>query len=515
MTAKNKPTTLLILDGWGISSQTEGNAVYLAKTPFLSYIQENYPNTQIKTCCTEVGLPPGVMGNSEVGHLNMGAGRVVEQDVVTIQQAIESGAFYSNPALLASLEHSRQYNSKMHLVGMISDGLVHSDIRILFSLLKMCQQQKISQVYLHLITDGIDVPRRSALRYVEEINKYIKQTGVGQIVTISGRYYAMDRTHNYDRTAKAYHAMVHGIGPYEKSAKDAIERAYEYGIDDDMIEPTVISDSFQPKALVEAGDSFIFFNLRSDRTRQLSKPFVLHDFDFFDRGKHIANLNFTGMTNFGDDLPMAIAFMDNRLVNTLPETLGRIEKISQLYIAEEEKFSHVAYFFHGGSSKQYEKEDRIMVPSLHVKSHDEEPAMSAGAVTEEILDNISHNKSQFILANFANPDIIGHTGNLKATVEALEYIDARVKEICEANKKRDGITIITADHGNCEEMIDPKTKEPVRRHTTNPVPFIIVSEDSKIKNLKLKEGALGNIAPTTLQLMNYDIPSEMTSEGLF
>ncbi|MFC1618103.1 2,3-bisphosphoglycerate-independent phosphoglycerate mutase [Patescibacteria group bacterium] len=510
-----KPTILIVLDGWGLSNQKEGNAVSAAKTPYLDFIKENYPMTELEACCEEVGLPPGVMGNSEVGHMNMGAGRVVPQDVTLINSAIESKAFFSNPALLASMEHVRQHNSKLHLVGMVSDGLVHSDIKILYALLDMCRQQEIKQVYIHAITDGIDVDKRSALNYIKELDKHIKKSGVGQIVTVTGRYYAMDRAHNYDRTAKAYHAMVHGIGPYEKTAEKAIERAYEYGINDDMIEPTVISDSYIPKALVGKGDSFIFFNLRSDRTRQLSKPFVLHKFDFFDRGKHIEDLNFTGMTNFGDDLPMAIAYMDTRLVNALPEVFGAIEKIPQLYIAEEEKFSQVAYFFHGGSSQQYDLEERIMVPSKKVKSYDELPEMSAAEVTDNILEDLAKQKSKFIMVNFANPDIVGHTGNFKATIKALEFLDPKIKAICEAATKQGGLCIVTSDHGNCEEMLDSETQVPLRKHATNPVPFILVSDDTAIKSLNLQKGILGDVAPTILKLMNYNIPKEMTSKPLY
>ena len=515
LSKNKKPTIHIILDGWGISEQKEGNAVYLSKTPFLDKVQADFPTTRIETCCEHVGLPPEIMGNSEVGHLNMGAGRVVPQDVKTVNEAIDSGAFFANPTLLTAMSHVKQHGSKLHLVGMISDGLVHSDIRFLFALLDMCCKENIKKVYIHAITDGIDVARRSALDYIKQVKDKIKKVGCGQIVTVSGRYYAMDRAHNYDRTARAYHAMVHGIGPYEKTAEAAVERAYQYDLNDDMIEPTVISDSYVPKALVEAGDAFVFFNLRSDRTRQLSKPFVLDEFEFFDRGPQIQNLNFVGMTNFGDDLPMAIAFLENRIVNSLPETLGRIVNIPQLYIAEEEKFSHVAYFFHGGSSIQYEKEKRIMVPSKRDRSYADNPRMSAEEVTKEILADIKKGSSDFILVNYANPDMVGHTGDLKAAIKALEFIDFKVRDVVSAITKKDGNALITADHGNCEEMIDLKTKEVLRKHTTNPVPFVIIGGDQKLKNLKLNEGALGNVAPTILKVMDLEIPSEMTSPPLF
>ena len=282
-----------------------------------------------------------------------------------------------------------------------------------------------------------------------------------------------------------------------------------------MLEATVISDTYTPQALVEEGDAFIFFNLRSDRTRQLSKPFVLRDFEFFDRGPQIQNLNFVGMTNFGDDLPMAIAFLEHRIVNSLPETIGKIEKVPQLYIAEEEKFSHVAYFFHGGSSIQYDQEKRIMVPSAKVKSFAEKPEMSAAEVGQEIIDDVKKGTSDFILVNFANPDIVGHTGDLKAAVKALEFLDGKVKAVVKEITTKGGQAIITADHGNCEEMIDLKTKEVLRRHTTNPVPLIIVSADSKTRSLKLREGILGNVSPTVLKLMDIDQPQEMTEDPLF
>jgi 2,3-bisphosphoglycerate-independent phosphoglycerate mutase len=513
--SKKTPTILIILDGWGISARREGNAVALSKTPFLDKIQADFTSTQLQACCESVGLPPNIMGNSEVGHLNMGAGRIVTQDLKIINDAIASGTFFANPTLLAALNHVRQHNSKLHLVGMISDGLVHSDIRFLYALLKMCRQNNIEKVYIHAITDGIDVSRRSAKRYLKNLEEKIKEYGCGRIVTIGGRYYAMDRSHNYDRTARAYHAMVHGIGPFEKTAAAAIDRAYQYDLNDDMIEPTVISDSYKPHALVEAGDAFIFFNLRSDRTRQLSKPFVLPDFDFFDRGPQIQNLNFVGMTNFGDDLPMAIAYLENRLVNSLPENLGRNAKISQLYISEEEKFSHVAYFFHGGSSQQYAKEKRIMVPSQKVKSYAQLPEMSAAAVTQGILQELADNQPEFTLVNYANPDIVGHTGDLKAAIRALEFLDGQVQTVVKSVLQQQGTIFVTADHGNCEEMIDPKTKEILRKHTTNPVPFIVISDNPALKNIKLESGALGNIAPTVLKTMGLEIPREMTSPPLF
>jgi 2,3-bisphosphoglycerate-independent phosphoglycerate mutase len=417
--------------------------------------------------------------------------------------------------LIAALNHAEQHQSKLHLVGMISDGLVHSDIRFLYALLKLCRRHQIKQVYIHAITDGIDVPPHSALTYLTAIKKHTQETGVGQVVTIGGRYYGMDRAHNYERTAKAYHAMVHGIGPYEKTPEEAVKRAYQYGLNDDMIEPTVITDTYLPRALVADGDAFIFFNLRSDRTRQLTKPFVLPDFKFFDRGPQVKDLFFLGMTNFGDDLPMSIAYLNNRLINPLPEYLGKTQNLAQLYIAEEEKFSHVAYFFHGGSSIPYEREQRIMIPSPKIKNYAEKPEMSAGEVTARVKADLQKQKSQFILINYANPDIIGHTGDLKAAITALEFLDPCVKDVTAAVLKQNGRVIVTADHGNCEEMIDPKTKAVLRSHTTNPVPFTIVSDDPKIKHLKLAEGILGNVSPSVLKLMNCNPPREMTCPPLF
>lgn len=506
---------MIILDGYGLSPQTEGNAVELARTPFLHGVRQNFPMSRLQSSGENVGLPSGIMGNSEVGHLNLGAGRIVPQDVTIINQAIESGTFYDNPTLLVGLNHVQQHNSKLHLVGMISDGLVHSDIRCLFALLELAKKQNIKHVFIHAITDGIDVPRRSAIKYIRQIESYIKKTGVGQIVTIGGRYFAMDRAHNYDRTAKAYHAMVHGIGPYEKSAEVAVNRAYQYGLNDDMIEPTIISDTYLPRALVTDGDAFIFFNLRSDRTRQLTKPFVLPDFSFFDRGPQVKNLFFLGLTNFGDDLPMSIAYLPNRLINTLPEFFGRIAEVPQLYIAEEEKFSHVTYFFHGGSSKLYPLEKRMMVPSIKVRSFAEKPAMSAGLVTTQVLTGLSERKFDFILVNYANPDIVGHTGDLSATIRSLEYLDQRVKAIVDEVLRQDGLAIITADHGNCEQMIKAGKETIDRSHSLNPVPFIIISNQSKIKSLKLKDGPLGSVAPTILKILGYDPPSEMTAPLLF
>ncbi|EKD66887.1 MAG: hypothetical protein ACD_48C00690G0005 [uncultured bacterium] len=508
----NTPTVLIILDGWGISEQTEGNAIRLAKIPFFDLLSRNYPNSKIQTCCEHVGMPKDVMGNSEVGHMNMGAGRVCIQDITKIRKSIKSGAFFHNPALLSATNHIKQNNSKLHIVGLISNGLVHSDIDFLYALLELAKREKITKVYIHAITDGIDVPSRSALRYIKNIKENIKKYGVGQLVTVGGRYYVMDRAHNYERTAKAYHAMVHGIGPYEKTSEDAVMRAYDYNLTDDMIEPTVLSDSYIPKAIVEKGDAFIFFNLRSDRTRQLSKPFVLKKFDFFDRGPLVKNLFFVGMTNFGDDLPMSIAFLEDRIINNLPEYLGT-QDLHQLYIAEEEKFAPVAYFFHGGTSVQQKNEKRIMIRSPKVKSYDRIPEMSAEEVTQELLRDLSGDKSQFITVNFANPDMLGHTGNLKATIRALEFLDSKLEQIVSLVLQKSGTTIITADHGNCEEMTDPKTKKVQRTHTTNPVPFILVND--KMRNIKLADGILGDIAPTILKIMGIEKPKEMTGKELF
>lgn len=511
----NKLIVLIILDGWGTSVVREGNAVYFAKTPTFDKLWEHYLHSYLITHGKSVGLPQGLMGNSEVGHMNMGAGRIVQQDLTTINEAIEDRTFFQNPALIAAIQHVKNHNSKLHLIGLLSDGGVHSDIRHLYALLELAKKKGLKRAYIHGITDGQDTYRKSAIRYIESLNREIEKIGVGEIVSITGRYYSMDRVHNWRRIKKVYDMMV--FGKHKRKAKSAerlIEKCYSDNITDEFIPPSIILKNSKPKALIKRNDAIIFFNLRSDRARQLTKPFVLDNFKFFYRGPKIKNLFFVGMTNFGDDLPMSIAFTEPILKNALPEVISRAG-LTQLYISEEEKFAHVAYFFHGGTSIPFKGEKRIMIPSLDIKTYDLDPRMSAGPVTKEVLNKIKNNNTNFILMNYANPDMLGHTGNLKAAVKGLEFVDKCLAKVIKEILKRNGEAIVTADHGNVEEMIDLGSKEIDTKHSRNPVPFIIVSKKgAKKKNLYIKEGILADISPTILDLMNVKKPKEMTGDSL-
>lgn len=509
---KRKPVVLMILDGWGEGKKYPGNAVKLARTPFFDALKKDFPWSRVETCCEHVGLPKGLMGNSEVGHMNMGAGRVVEQELVVINNAIKSGVFFQNATLLASIQHAKSQRSTLHLVGILSDGRVHGDIKHLFALLKLCKRQGLKKVSIHAITDGRDVPPKSALKYIKALKRKIKTYGVGKIATVSGRYYAMDRAHHYDRTKKVYDAIVAGKGLHAKSAEEAVSSAYAKGLNDYNLIPTVVGDPKKKELLVDDGDAFIFYNLRSDRTRQLTKPFVLPTFDFFRRNIRVNNLYFTGMTSFGDDLPMSIAFPSAHVHNSIPDYLEEMKNIRHMYIAEEEKFAPVAFFFHGGRAILAKNEKRVMIKSLDVKSYALAPEMSAKKITKKVLDSMKNKHfPDLTVMNYANPDMLGHTGNIPAAVKSLEFLDKEIKKIVRKVIKKKGDVLITADHGNIEEMLysdgSPQTK-----HSTNPVPAILVQSRKTYK--EMKNGILGDVAPTILKLMKLEKPAEMTGESL-
>lgn len=509
MSRKNTPLVLVILDGWGMALPSKGNAISLSKTPCFDFLWKKYSHTRLAASGEAVGLPRGADGNSEVGHMNMGAGRIVTQDVVRINECIENGSFFQNSTLLSAIHYAQIHNSDLHLMGLFSDGLVHSDIKHLKVLLELCKKEKVSKVYIHGFLDGRDTPPKSALKYIDQVEKWIKEFGVGKIVSVCGRYYAMDRAHKWDRTQKVFNMMIHGKDKQARSAREAVEQAYKQGITDEFIEPTFILYDHQ-KTTVQDNDAIIFFNLRSDRARQMTKPYVLDDFKFFDRGKMPKNIFFVGLTNFGDDLPMLTAFPEHRISKALPETLSKISHYRQLYVAEEEKFGPVAYFFHGGFSIPFENENRIMIKSKNVATYDLTPEMSAGEINQAVLQNIK--KYDFIVMNYANPDMLGHTGNIKAAIIGLEFVDKCLAKIIDATMKENGTIIVTADHGNVEEMIDPETGEVDTEHSTNPVPFIIVS--SKFKKKELPEGILGDVAPTVLDIMDQSMPKDMTGKNL-
>lgn len=517
-----KSLVLLILDGWGLSPTEENNATLVAKTPFLFKLLGSYPKVTLSASGESVGLPYGEMGNSEVGHLNLGTGRVVLQDLPRIDKSISDGSFYNNDALLSAISYAQKQNSAVHLLGLVSAGGVHSHINHLFALLDLLSSKKIKNVYIHMITDGRDTPAKEALKYLSKLENKIKEKGFGQIASVSGRYYAMDRDKRWDRILKAYKVLVEGQGESAENPKQAIENAYKRGESDEFIAPTKISNTKN----ISDNDALIFFNFRADRAKQLSEALVSPIFNGFKRNKVLKNLFFVSFTSYGQEpTPFCkVAFFAEEIkeqITAIFETKG----LSQLHLAETEKYPHVTCFFNGGLTKPFIKEDRILVPSKKVATYDLKPEMSAKEITREAISRIP--KYDFTVINFANPDMVGHTGNFKATVFALETIDQclaqLIPKILESNKT----VIITADHGNAEQMKDPKTGDIDKEHTTNPVFFILVDPEMKVADkmattddlIALSSsysppGILADVAPTILEIMGLEKPNLMTGMSL-
>ena len=486
------PVMLMILDGFGINEKTDGNAVKLAKTPNIDKLMKKYPNTIMYTSGLKVGLPDGQMGNSEVGHTNIGAGRIVYQELTKITKSIEDGDFFAIPEL-----------------GLLSDGGVHSHIRHLYGLLEMAKRRDFEDVYVHCFLDGRDTPPASAEGYITQLEEKMKEKKVGKIASISGRYYAMDRDKRWDRVKKCYDALVRGEGNKATSATIAIEDSYQKEVFDEFVEPTVIVNNDTPIATIGENDSVIFFNFRPDRAREITRASVDPEFDGFETEK--INTYFVCFTNYDETMPnVKIAFKKEPLVNTFGEVVSK-NGLKQLRIAETEKYAHVTFFFNGGEEKQYPGEDRILVPSPKVATYDLQPEMSAPIVTEKVVEAINEDKYNAIILNFANPDMVGHTGSLPAAIKAVETIDECVQKVVDAMLAHNGTILITADHGNCEQMIDYKTGEPHTAHTTNPVPLILVTND---ETLKVKSGKLADLAPTMLEILGIEKPEEMTGESI-
>ncbi len=504
-----KTTMLMILDGFGVNENSEGNAVKLAKIPNINEIMKQYPNTIIHTSGLDVGLPEGQMGNSEVGHTNIGAGRIVYQELTRITKSIEDGDFFSNQELVSAIENCKKNNSKLHVLGLLSDGGVHSHMRHLFAILELAKRKDFEDVYVHCFLDGRDTPPASADGYIAELEEKMKEKGVGKIATISGRFYAMDRDKRWERVKEAYDALVNGEGHRFASATAAIENSYQKEIFDEFVKPSVICKNDEPVATIGENDSVIFFNFRPDRAREITRTIVDPDFDGFER-KYFKTY-FVTFTNYDETLLpyVHIAFKKEEIKNTLGEYISKLG-LTQLRIAETEKYAHVTFFFNGGEEKQYEGEDRILIPSPKVETYDMKPEMSAGEVTDKVVDAINSKKYDVIILNYANPDMVGHTGSLEATIKALEFLDGCVKRVVDAIENNDGTLLITADHGNAEQMIDYKTGELHTAHTTNPVPLVLIGRE----DVKLKEGRLADLAPTMLDLMNLAKPAEMTGESL-
>ena len=506
-----KLNMLMILDGYGISENKVGNAVEIAKTPNIKSLQKKYKTTKIYTSGLEVGLPEGQMGNSEVGHTNIGAGRIVYQELTRITKSIQDGDFFSNEKLINAIEECKKNNTNLHILGLVSNGGVHSHDRHLYALLELAKRRDFENVYIHCILDGRDTPPASAEMYISNLQEKINEKKVGRIVSISGRFYAMDRDNRWERVQKYYNAIVKGEGNKSGNAIKAIEDSYCKDVFDEFIEPTLITTADEKIVTINKKDSVIFFNFRPDRAREITRALVDNDFTGFENKKDL-ELNFVCFTKYDETIPnVEIAFEKQELKNTFGQYISEKGK-TQLRIAETEKYAHVTFFFNGGEEKQYEGEDRILVPSPKVETYDLKPEMSAYEVTEKVLEAIQSEKYDCIILNYANPDMVGHTGNLEAAVKAIETIDECVGKVVELVNQKNGNMLITADHGNAEIMIDTVNGEPYTAHTTNPVPLILVTDD---KNLELREGGkLADLAPTILDLMDLEKPEEMTGESL-
>ena len=513
-----KPTVLVILDGYGITEEHEANGVYLANTPTLDAIFNNHPYNLGIASGMEVGLPRGQMGNSEVGHTNIGAGRIVYQDLTKITKSIEDGDFFENSTMKSAMDNAKEAGRALHLVGLLSDGGVHSHNEHLYALLKMAKDNGVTNVFVHAFMDGRDTPPSSGKGYLEELQKKIDEIGVGKIATISGRYYALDRDNRWERVSLAYDALANGKGVEATNAIEAIEKFYkgeigDKAVTDEFVLPTVITESGKAVATINENDSFIFFNFRPDRAREISYAFLRKDFDGFERAKGYYPLKFLTFTDYDSNLAgKEVVFNKDKLSNTLGEYLSSLGK-TQMRLAETEKYPHVTFFFNGGKEEPFTGEDRVLVPSPKVATYDLQPEMSAPEVTQKLVEGIESGKFDFILTNFANPDMVGHTGDLKAVIAAIESVDAGMAKVMEALKKMGGQMFVCADHGNSDKMIDYDTREPHTAHTTNPVPFAIVDAWNPIKGIK-EGGKLGDIAPTVLDLMGLEQPKEMSGESL-
>lgn len=503
------PVALVVLDGWGISDKTEGNAIALARTPVMDRLMDRYPHTTLRTDGEAVGLLEGQMGNSNVGHLNLGAGRVVYQDLSRIHRAVNSGEFFSNPALVGAAERAREGHA-LHLLGLVSDGGVHSHIQHLFALLRLARERGVQRVLVHAILDGRDVLPRSAGRYLSALEAELARLGTGMVASVMGRYYAMDRDNRWERTEKAYRAVAEGRGLTASDPRRALEEAYARGESDEFVTPTVIVNAAgAPVGPVAAGDAVIFFNFRADRARQLTRAFVQEDFGGFPRQR--IPLHFVTMTGYDDSLEVPVAFPRQHLRHTLGELVSQ-QGWKQLRIAETEKYAHVTYFFNGGEERVFPGEKRVLVPSPKVATYDLCPEMSAREVTRRLLEELRTDSYRLVVLNYANPDMVGHTGNLEAAIRAIETVDACLGEVVDAVLAAGGAALIVADHGNAERMRDDEGDQPYTAHTSNPVPCILVGQG--VEGWRLRPGTLADVAPTLLQLLGLPKPEEMDGQSL-
>lgn len=507
-------TALLILDGFGYRKGKEGNAIKTDGVANIKALWDSYPHTLLQASGMDVGLPAGQMGNSEVGHLNIGAGRIVYQEFTRISKSIDDGEFFQNPAFLGAVENCKKHDSALHLMGLCSDGGVHSHLTHLYALVKLAKDHGLEKVYVHCFMDGRDVPPTSGKGYVEQVDAKLKELGVGRIATVMGRYYAMDRDNRFERVEKAYAALTYGEGLTASSAEEAMQQSYDAGVTDEFVVPTVVLTDGKPTATIQAQDSVIFYNFRPDRAREISRAYIFEDFDGFERKNGFFPLYYVSMTQYDKTFEghLQIAFKPQSMHNTLGEYLAKMGK-TQLRIAETEKYAHVTFFFNGGVEAPNEGEDRALIASPKVATYDLKPEMSAYEVTDEAVRRIESGKYDVMILNFANCDMVGHTGVMDAAVAAVHAVDSCVRMVVEAIQKTGGRCIITADHGNAEYMWDEKAQVPFTAHTTNPVPCILV-DDSR-KSVELREGGrLCDLAPTLLDLMELPVPQEMTGKTL-
>ena len=505
-----KPVMLMILDGFGIAPKSEGNAVSLAKKPNFDRLLEKYPHSELQASGLFVGLPDGQMGNSEVGHLNIGAGRIVYQELTRITKSIADGDFFTNESLVKAMENAKKTDGALHLMGLLSDGGVHSHIDHLKGLLEFAKKAGVQNVYVHAFMDGRDVPPSSGKEFIEKTEAMMAEVGVGKIATVSGRYYAMDRDNRWERVELAYNAMVLGQGETANSATEAIEKSYHDDKTDEFVLPTVIEKDGNPVAKIKNGDSVIFFNFRPDRAREITRAINDKVFDGFKR--EALDLTFVTMTQYDKTLEgVEVAFKPQTLTNTLGEYVSD-KGLNQLRIAETEKYAHVTFFFNGGVEKENENEERALIPSPKVATYDLKPEMSAYEVTEELIKRLDSDKYDMVILNFANPDMVGHTGVVDAAIKAIEAVDECLGKVVDKVLEKDGTVFITADHGNAETMIDFSTGNPFTAHTTQPVPFLWVSNNTDGKTIK--DGKLADIAPTMLNVLGLEAPAEMAGENL-
>lgn len=538
-----KKVILVVLDGFGVAPPGPGNAVYLANPTNINSFLYTYPNTTLKASGEAVGLPTGEVGNTEVGHLNLGAGRVVYQDLPRINMSIADGSFYKNPVLLNAVEHLKKTKGKLHIIGLTGEGAVHSSIDHLFALLFFAKEQHLENVFLHAITDGRDSPPKSASETIKRIEEHMKQNGVGRIASVMGRYYAMDRDKRWERTEVAYLALTQGKGNVVQSAEEAIEKSYKKNKTDEFIEPSIIPVFNGQPALIQSGDAVIFYNFRIDRPRQLTKAFVLDNFEAdankagsfdpyaikyfkthlppeqlvvsppFNRGPKISDLFFITMTEYEKNLPSQVAFPP--VVVKLP--LGRVlasQGLTQLRMSESEKERFVTFYFNGQQEQAFENEDHLITPSPKVPTYDLKPEMSALEQTETLLQKMSEDRYTFILINYANPDMVGHTGNIEASIKAVKTIDECMAKVVNSALNLDFAVFITADHGNVEQKINPQTGQVSTEHTNNPVPFIAIHSQYQGRMTRLQSGILADVAPTILAYLEIPKPSDMTGRDL-